>query len=134
MDPQKEYVVEPVGERLVVRRLSQRSLGRVLMPDEAKDIGTEAEVVAVPLGGLEIIRSVENPGVGNNKLEYHTPIKVGDRVLISRFAGVPIDDASPTEDQTLIIKGEDVLAIKHVKEPTAIAIKRVKETTANDAK
>lgn len=108
-----EFSILPVGERLVVRRIQQRQVGGVLMTEGSKDLGTEAEVMEPELITISFRVAISrSPG----ELEMLHPIRRGDRIFISRFVGVPIDIDGNEDSQLVIIKAEDVLGIKVVKE------------------
>ena len=91
--------IRPLADRLVVKRLAEetKTAGGILIPDNAKEKPMEAEVVAVGSGKVLAdgkIRALE--------------IKVGDRVLFSKYAGTEVKYAG--EDH-LILKEDDVLGI-----------------------
>jgi len=91
--------IRPLADRLVVKRLAEetKTAGGILIPDNAKEKPMEAEVVAVGSGKVLAdgkIRALE--------------IKVGDRVLFSKYAGTEVKFAG--EDH-LILKEDDVLGI-----------------------
>lgn len=109
----QEFRIEPVGGRLVVRRIKTEQVGRLTMTEGSKDLGTEAEVVAV---GLDvsyqiIVANMKERLVSKPALQLKN-IQSGDRIFISRFVGLPIDIDGTDDGQLVIIKAEDVQGIK----------------------
>ena len=90
--------IKPLGERVVIKMLEAEETTKsgIVLPGTAKEKPQVAEIVAVGPGGM-----VEGKEV---KME----VKVGDRVLISKYAGteVKLDDIEYT-----ILKQSDILAI-----------------------
>ncbi|MCL2163103.1 MAG: co-chaperone GroES [Oscillospiraceae bacterium] len=90
--------IKPLGERVVIKMLEAEETTKsgIVLPGTAKEKPQVAEIVAVGPGGL-----VEGKEV---KME----VKVGDKVLISKYAGteVKLDDVEYT-----ILKQSDILAI-----------------------
>ena len=90
--------IKPLGERVVIKMLEAEETTKsgIVLPGTAKEKPQVAEIVAVGPGGM-----VEGKEV---KME----VKVGDRVLISKYAGteVKLDDVEYT-----ILKQSDILAI-----------------------
>lgn len=91
--------VKPLADRILVRRLQAEEVvrGGIIIPDTAQEKPQEAEVVAVGDGK----RNDEGDRVPME-------IKVGDRVLVSKYGGteVKIDG----EDH-VILREDDVLAV-----------------------
>jgi chaperonin GroES len=90
--------MKPLGERVVIKMLETEETTKsgIVLPGTAKEKPQVAQVVAVGPGGY-----IEGKEV---KME----VKVGDKVLISKYAGteVKIDDQEYT-----ILKQSDILAI-----------------------
>jgi chaperonin GroES len=91
--------IRPLADRLVVKRLAEetKTAGGILIPDNAKEKPMEAEVVAVGSGKVLTdgkVRALE--------------IKVGDRVLFSKYAGTEIKYGG---EEHLILKEDDILGI-----------------------
>ena len=90
--------IKPLGERVVIKMLEAEETTKsgIVLPGTAKEKPQVAEIVAVGPGGM-----VEGKEV---KME----VKVGDKVLISKYAGteVKLDDIEYT-----ILKQSDILAI-----------------------
>ncbi len=91
--------VQPLADRILLKRTEaeEQIKGGIIIPDTAKEKPLEAEVVAVGPGKLD--KDGKRVAVG---------VKVGDRVLIGRYAGtdVEIDD-----EEFAIVNEDDVLGI-----------------------
>jgi chaperonin GroES len=99
-DSQEVFVnLRPLGDRLVVEHVEQadKSAGGVFLPDTAKEKPQEGKVLAVGSG-----RTLDN----GNKLAMD--VKVGDRVIYSKYSGseIKLDGTD-----YLIISEKDVLAV-----------------------
>lgn len=90
--------IKPLGDRVVIKMAEkeEKTFSGLVLPESAQEKPQIAEVVAVGPGGM-----VEGKEV---KME----LSVGDKVLISKYAGsqVTIDKVEYT-----ILKQSDVLAI-----------------------
>jgi len=90
--------IKPLGDRVVIRTLESEEVtkGGIVLPSTAKEKPQIAEVLAVGPGGLVDGKEVE------------MVVKVGDKVLISKYAGtdVKIDDEEYT-----IVRQSDILAL-----------------------
>ena len=88
----------PLGERLVVSPIEQeeKTSSGIILPDTAKEKPQEGKVVAVGPGRL-------------NDEGKHVPmeLKVGDKVIYSKFAGTEYKDH---DEEYLILRESDVLA------------------------
>jgi chaperonin GroES len=91
--------LKPLGDRVVVEHVEQaeKSAGGVFLPDTAKEKPQEGRVLAVGTGR-----------VTDNGQTLPLTVKVGDRVLYSKYSGSEIK-VEGTE--YLIISEKDVLAI-----------------------
>ncbi len=91
--------IKPLADRILVKRVESEdtSRGGIVIPDTAREIQQEAEVVAVGPGCL-------------NDSGKRVPVDVrkGSRVLIGKYSGTEIKVKG--EDH-LIIREEDVLAV-----------------------
>jgi len=88
----------PMADRLVVRPAKQEDVTKsgIFLPDSAQERPQEGEVVAVGPGRYS--RKGKRVAVG---------IKVGDKVIYSKYAGTEIE----VEDEELLVIGaNDVLA------------------------
>ena len=91
--------VKPLGDRVLVQPLEEKEVikGGIIIPDSAKEKPQEGTVVALGTG------KTDEKG---NKVEF--TVKVGDRVLISKYGGteIKVDDVS-----YLIMREDDILGI-----------------------
>jgi len=92
--------IQPLGDRVVIKPLEaeEKTKGGIVLPDTAKEKPQEGKVLAVGKG-----RILENGSI--QPLE----VKVGDRVLYSKYAGTEV--TTKEGEELLIIKEEDILAI-----------------------
>ncbi|HHW67093.1 MAG: chaperonin GroES [Epulopiscium sp.] len=90
--------LKPLGDRVVIKQLEaeEKTKSGIVLPNQAKEKPQEAEVVAVGPGGVVDGKEV--------KME----VKVGDRVIYSKYAGteVKIDD-----EEYIVLRQSDILAI-----------------------
>ena len=90
--------IQPLGERVVIKMLESEETTKsgIVLPGSAKEKPQVAEVVAVGPGGMVDGKEV--------KME----LKIGDKVLISKYAGteVKLDGVEYT-----ILSQSDVLAV-----------------------
>lgn len=91
--------ITPLGTRVLVKRIElaeQKSEGGIFLPDTAKEKPQEAEVLAV--------------GTGKNDegeiIEFS--VKVGDKVLISKYGGTEI---KVNGEECVIVNESDILGI-----------------------
>ncbi|MFY9114815.1 MAG: co-chaperone GroES [Dethiobacteria bacterium] len=91
--------LKPLGDRLVIKVLEaeEKTASGIVLPDKAKEKPQEGEVMAVGSGKI-----LEN----GTKLEME--VKVGDRVLYSKYAGTEIKIKG---EEYLILRQDDVLAL-----------------------
>lgn len=90
--------IRPLGDRVVIKRLEAEETTKsgIVLPNTAKEKPQEAEVVAVGPGGF-----VEGKEV---KME----VKVGDKVLFSKYSGTEV---KLDGEDFIILKQDDILAI-----------------------
>ena len=92
--------LKPLGDRVVVKAIEaeEKTRGGIILPDTAKDKPQEGEVIAVGPG-----RVLDN---GNR---VAPEVKVGDRVIYSKYGGteVKVDD-----EGYLVVRESDLLAIR----------------------
>ena len=90
--------LKPLGDRVVIKQLEaeEKTKSGIVLPNQAKEKPQEAEVVAVGPGGVVDGKEI--------KME----VKVGDRVIYSKYAGteVKIDD-----EEYIVLRQSDILAI-----------------------
>lgn len=91
--------VKPLGDRVVVKVLTQeeKTKGGIVLPDTAKEKPQEGEVISLGSG-----RVLDN----GQKLPLE--VKVGDRVIFSKYAGTEIKIDG---EEYLILSERDVLAV-----------------------
>lgn len=91
--------VRPLADRILVKRVEEetKTAGGILIPDNAKEKPMEASVVAVGAGKV----------LADGKLRP-MEVKVGDRVLFSKYSGTEIK-IDGTEH--LILREDDILGI-----------------------
>ena len=91
--------VRPLNDRILVKRLEEEEMtkGGIIIPDSAKEKPAEGEVVAVGNGKL------------NDKGDrIELDVKVGDRVLFSKYGGT---DVKLDGVDHLIMREDDILAV-----------------------
>lgn len=91
--------LQPLADRVVVKALAQeeKTKSGIVLPDTAKEKPQEGEVLAV------------GPGkVAENGSRIPMEVKVGDKVIYSKYAGteVKVDGV-----EYLVLRESDVLAI-----------------------
>lgn len=90
--------VRPLADRVVIKKLEaeEKTKSGIVLTGTAKEKPQEAEVVAV------------GPGTVVDGKEIKMEVKVGDKVLFSKYAGteVKVDGVEYT-----IIKQDDILAV-----------------------
>lgn len=91
--------ITPLGQRVLVKRLQAEEItaGGIVLPDSAQEQPQEAEVVSLGLGGKD-----EN----GNTIEFS--VKVGDKVLISKYGGT---DVKIDGNDFLLLSESDILGI-----------------------
>ena len=90
--------IKPLGERVVIKKLEaeEKTKSGIVLTGTAKERPQEAEVVAV------------GPGVIVDGKRIEMEVKVGDKVLYSKYAG---NDVKVGGEEYTILKQEDILAI-----------------------
>lgn len=91
--------LKPLGDRVVLKfaEAEEKTKGGILLPDTAKEKPQEGEVVAVGSGK-----------VLENGQKVALDVKVGDKVIFSRYAGTEVKDG---EDQFMVVNERDILAV-----------------------
>ncbi len=91
--------IRPLQDRILIKRLEseERSVGGIIIPDNAKEKPMEGEVVAVGNGKTLEDGSVRKPDV-----------KPGDKVLFSKYAGseIKLDGV-----EHLVMREDDILGV-----------------------
>ena len=92
------FPILPLPPRAYLRRLDAPTTpSPYLIPDAAKEMGTEAEVVAIPDQPFRTEWGVDLP----------CPVKVGQRVLVGKYSGA---QRFRGED-VLIVRWDEILAV-----------------------
>ncbi|MGW8288059.1 MAG: co-chaperone GroES [Desulfobulbales bacterium] len=91
--------VRPLNDRILIKRLEEEEMskGGIIIPDSAKEKPAEGEVIAVGKGKV-------NDKGDRIKMD----VKVGDRVLFSKYGGT---DVKLDGVDHLIMREDDILAI-----------------------
>lgn len=91
--------IKPLGQRVLVKRIEADAIsaGGIVLPDTAKEKPQEAEVLALGTGGKD---------EDGKTIEF--TVKVGDKVLISKYGGTEI---KLDGQEVLIISESDILGI-----------------------
>ena len=91
--------VRPLNDRILIKRLEEEETtkGGIIIPDSAKEKPAEGEVIAVGKGKV-------NDKGDRVKMD----VKVGDRVLFSKYGGT---DVKLDGVDHLIMREDDILAI-----------------------
>lgn len=91
--------IKPLHDRILVKRLEEdeKTKGGIIIPDSAKEKPMEGEVIAVGAGK-----------VGDDGKRVALDVKVGDRVLYSKYGGTEVKIEG---EEHLIMREEDVLGI-----------------------
>ncbi|MDZ7598722.1 MAG: co-chaperone GroES [Desulfobacterales bacterium] len=91
--------IKPLNDRILVRRLEgeQKTAGGIIIPDTAKEKPQQGEVVAAGPGRM-----------GDDGKRTAPEVKVGDRVLFSKYSGneIKVDGV-----EHLFMKEDDILGI-----------------------
>lgn len=90
--------IKPLADRVVVKALpmEEKTKSGIIMPDTAKEKPQEGEVVAVGPGKMEKGERIA------------LDVKVGDRVIYSKYAGTEVKYDG---QEYLILKENDILAV-----------------------
>ncbi len=90
--------LKPLGDRVVIKQLEaeEKTKSGIVLPTQAKEKPQEAEVLAVGPGGVV------------DGKEIVMQVKVGDRIIYSKYAGTEI---KMDGEDYIIVKQNDILAI-----------------------
>jgi len=91
--------VKPLGDRVLIKHVDEdeQVRGGIIIPDSAKEKPQEAEVIALGTGGKD----------GDGKTVAFN-VKVGDRVLTSKYGGTEVKIDGETY---LLVREDDILGI-----------------------
>ncbi len=92
-------MIRPLGERVVVKPLPMEEVtkGGIVLPDTAKEKPQKGEVMAVGSGRLL-----------DNGQRIPIDLKVGDKVLYSKYAG---NEVKLDGEEYLILREGDILGV-----------------------
>ncbi len=88
----------PLGDRVVLKQLvaEETTKSGIVLPGQAKEKPQQAEVVAVGPGGVV------------DGKEVTMQVKVGDKVIYSKYAGTEV---KLEDEEFIVVKQNDILAI-----------------------
>jgi chaperonin GroES len=91
--------IRPLQDRIIVKRVEEeeKTKGGIIIPDSAKEKPMEGEVIAVGSGK-----------VLDNGTKSTPEVKVGDRILFSKYAGTEVKIEG---EEHLIMREDDILGI-----------------------
>jgi chaperonin GroES len=91
-------MLKPLGDRVLIKPLPAEEITKsgIVIPDTAKEAPAEGKIVAL----------------GNGKIKdgkiYQFSVKVGDKVLYSKYSG---DELKIDSEEYKVMKEEDILGI-----------------------
>ena len=90
--------IKPLGDRVVIKKLEAESTTKsgIVLTGTAKEQPQEAEVMAVGPGAV----------VDGKRVEME--VKVGDKILYSKYAGTDVKVAG---EEYIILRQDDILAM-----------------------
>jgi len=90
--------LKPLCDRVVIKQLEAEETTKsgIVLPSQSQEKPQQAEIVAVGPGGVVDGKEI--------KME----VKVGDRIIYSKYAGTEVKLG---EDEFIIVKQSDILAI-----------------------
>jgi chaperonin GroES len=93
-----EMKLVPLGDKVVLRQLvaEETTKSGIVLPGQAKEKPQQAEVIAVGPGGMV------------DGKEVTMQVKVGDKVIYSKYAGTEV---KLDEEEFIIVKQSDIVAI-----------------------
>jgi len=91
--------IKPVGDRILVRHVEEKEQlrGGIVIPDSAKEKPQEAKVIALGTG----VKTKDGVTIAFE-------VKVGDTVLIARFAGAEV---KLDEQKFTLVREDDILGV-----------------------
>lgn len=91
--------IRPLQDRIIVKRIKEeeKTKGGIIIPETAKEKPSEGEVIAVGKGKV-----LENGTV------LPLDVKVGDRILFSRYGG---SEVKIEGEEHLIMREDDILGV-----------------------
>ncbi len=90
--------LKPLGDKVVIKQMEaeEKTKSGIVLPTQSKEKPQEAEVIAVGPGGMV------------DGKEVTMQVKVGDKVIYSKYAG---NEVKLDEEEFIIVKQSDILAI-----------------------
>ena len=90
--------IRPLADRVVIKKLEaeEKTASGIVLPGTAKEQPQEAKVMAVGPGAV----------VDGKRVEMD--VKVGDKILYSKYAGTDVKVAG---EEYIILRQDDILAI-----------------------
>ncbi len=91
--------IKPLGQRVLVKRLEADAIsaGGIVLPDTAKEKPQEAEVISLGTGGKD-----------DNGKAIEFTVKVGDKVLISKYGGTEV---KLDGEKFTLVREDDILGV-----------------------
>ena len=89
--------LKPLTDHLIVKKIEQQEKSSIVLPEDAKEKTSQAEVIAVGPG-----RILDN----GNKLEMN--LKVGDKVLYKQYAP---EEIKINGEEYLVLSESDIIAV-----------------------
>ena len=88
----------PLGDKVVLKQLvaEETTKSGIVLPGQAKEKPQQAEVIAVGPGGMV------------DGKEVVMQVKVGDRVIYSKYAGTEV---KLEDEEFIIVKQNDIVAV-----------------------
>ena len=88
----------PLGDKVVLKQLLEEETTKsgIVLPGQAKEKPQQAEVIAVGPGGMV------------DGKEVAMQVKVGDKVIYSKYAGTEVKLG---DDEYIVVKQNDIVAI-----------------------
>lgn len=88
----------PLGDKVVLKQLvaEETTKSGIVLPGQAKEKPQQAEVIAVGPGGVV------------DGKEVTMQVKVGDKVIYSKYAGTEVKLG---EDEYIVVRQNDIVAI-----------------------
>ncbi len=88
----------PLGDKVILKQLEAEEITKsgIVLPGQAKEKPQQAEVVAV------------GPGGNVDGKEVTMQVKVGDKVIYSKYAGT---DVKLGDDEYIVVRQNDIAAI-----------------------
>lgn len=95
----KKLKIRPLHDRLIIKRIDAeaKTAGGIIIPDSAKEKPQQGEVLAV--GNGKILEDGKKVPVD---------VKIGDRVLFSKYSG---NDIQIDGEEYLILREDDIQAV-----------------------